>query len=146
MEYYTSISKSSDEDNCVSFNCPHCNERFKLEVNEFEEFEGDKLYCPSCGLHGEISEFYSDDMMEAAEVEAMNMAKDLINNMFKGLSKKSSKNVRIKATPLKKDTSPTLYEKDDLELFKTDCCQRIIKINPISYSIKPYCPYCGGIS
>lgn len=146
MEYYTSISKSSDEDNCVSFNCPHCNERFKLEMNEFEEFEGDIIYCPSCGLNDEINAFSSDDLREAAEIEAMNLLKDQINGLFKGLSKRSSKNVRIKTKPLKKDSSPTLYEKDDLELFKTNCCDRVIKMNPISYSIKPYCPYCGGIS
>jgi len=115
-------------------------------MNEFEEFEGDIIYCPSCGLNDEINAFYSDDLREAAEIEAMNLLKDQINGMFKGLSKRSSKNVRIKTKPLKKDSSPTLYEKDDLELFKTNCCDRVIKMNPISYSIKPYCPYCGGIS
>lgn len=140
MEYYISIS--SDEDNCVSFNCPHCHERFKLEMNEFEEFEGDLMYCPNCGLNEEINAFYSDDIIEAAEIEGENLVKDYLNDMFKSFSKKSSKNVKS----LKKESSPTLYEKDDLELFKTNCCDRIIKINPISYTIKPYCPYCGGTS
>lgn len=140
MEYYISIS--SDEDNCVSFNCPHCHERFKLEMNEFEEFEGDLMYCPNCGLNEEINAFYSDDIIEAAEIEGENLVKDYLNDMFKSFSKKSSKNVKS----LKKESSPTLYEKDDLELFKTNCCDRIIKINPISYTINPYCPYCGGTS
>lgn len=61
--------------------------------------------------------FALDDLREAAEIEAMNLAKDYLNDMFKGLSKKSSKNVRIKTKPLKKDSSPTLYEKDDLLKF-----------------------------
>ncbi|MGM9978346.1 MAG: hypothetical protein ACI33J_06075 [Clostridium sp.] len=75
MEYYTSVSKSSDEDNCVSFNCPHCRERFKLEMNDFEEFEGDIMYCPSCGLNDKIGAFYTNDLIEAAEIEAINLVK-----------------------------------------------------------------------
>lgn len=146
LEYLTSISKSSDEDNCVSFNCPYCNQRFKLEMTEFEEYEGEKIYCPSCGLNDGINAFCTDDFIEVEEIEAMNFIKEHLNEMFKGLSKKSPKNVHIKSKPLRKESSPTLYEKDDLELLKTDCCDRVIKINPISYSIKPYCPYCGGIS
>ena len=146
VEYITSISKSSDEDNCVSFNCPHCNERFKLEVNEYEEFDSDILYCPSCGLNETRTEFYSEDIREAAKIEIMNYVSNHLNSVFKGLSKNKSKNIRINMKPLKEESSPTLYEKDDLEILKTNCCDRIVKINPISYSIKPYCPYCGGVS
>jgi len=101
MKKYITISKSSDSDNCVSFNCPHCNERFKLEVIEFEEFEGEKLYCPYCGLNDAIKEFYSDDTINAAQLEVGNVTSDLINDFLKGLSKNNSKSFKIKTRPQK---------------------------------------------
>lgn len=39
------ISIPADEDGFVSFECPHCEQRFKLRADEFEESDIINLFC-----------------------------------------------------------------------------------------------------
>lgn len=51
------VSIPADEDGYVSFECPHCEQRFKLRADEFEESDIINLFCPICGLVHELDHF-----------------------------------------------------------------------------------------
>lgn len=146
-EYKFEINIPADDEGFVTFECPYCGNRFKLNVNEFKESSVIGMYCPICGLINEITNFYTSDVIEKAEEIAMNHAIDLINNMFRNLerSTKGSKYLKFKTQNIKKDTGKVLYENvDEFEIVElNNCCNKSIKVTLIDKFIGTYCPYCG---
>jgi len=103
MSYKTfEISIPADEDGYVKFQCPYCNQRFKLNGSEIEDSDVVDLYCPICGLVNEVECFYSDEVIEMAMNTAENEAMNMIYDMFKGLERKTRSNKNFKVTAGKK--------------------------------------------
>lgn len=147
MSEIIEFSVPSDNDGYVSFQCPHCNELFKLSTSEVQEDDVIILYCPKCGLSDEPSSFTSNDVIEHANVLVENLFNEMINDFSKSLEKgfKNNKNFSFKSgKPLPIEHPNPLYEKDsDFEEFEMSCCNRHIKLKKSGSLGYIYCPYCG---
>lgn len=147
MSYKTfQISIPADEDGYVSFQCPYCNQRFKLNVNEFQESEVIDLYCPICGLANEVDCFYSNEIIEKALSIAENEAMNMIYDMFKGWERKTrgNKNFNVKAGRKPNIPINEIYENiDELIVVKANCCKKHIKVKELDRLLGIYCSYCG---
>jgi uncharacterized Zn-finger protein len=140
------ITIPADEEGYASFQCPYCEQRFKLNAGEIQDSDKASIYCPMCGLIHEINYFYSKEVigkaMEIAEQEALNM----IFDAFKGLERKSrSSSLKFKAGKKPKVYTKEIYENID-ELIESNlkCCNKNIKVRELDKLIGVYCSYCGG--
>jgi DNA-directed RNA polymerase subunit RPC12/RpoP len=141
------LSIPVDDEGYVTFECPYCGIRFKLEAEEFEASSILDLYCPACGLVNEINSFYTSEVIVKAEEIAMNYAIDMINKMFKDLERGSRNNkfIKFKSNRIKKEYGTELYENvDELEITGLNCCSKTVKVRLLDRYIGIYCPYCGG--
>ncbi|MEK1828945.1 hypothetical protein AAAC51_07300 [Priestia megaterium] len=115
MDKRIEITKQTDHDGFSSFECGLCNEDFKLVPGDVEEDHVLQIFCPSCGIPQEPSEFLTEDIINNANAEAEKYAIDLINEAFKDFGKgfKGNKNITFKTgKPLKASNSPQpLFEK-----------------------------------
>jgi uncharacterized Zn-finger protein len=140
------ISIPADEDGYVKFQCPYCNQKFKLNASEIEESDVVDLYCPVCGLANEVSNFYSDEVMEKAMSIAENEAMNMIFDMFKDFerSTRSNKNFNVKAGKKPDVPIKEIYENiDELIEVKLNCCDKHIKVSELDRLLGVYCSYCG---
>ena len=140
------ISIPADEDGFVSFECPHCEQRFKLRADEFEESNIINLFCPLCGLAHDLDHFYSKDFIEKATNLANQEAMETIYDMFKNLERKSRGNkfVKFKAGPKTRVDIKKIYENiDELIEVEVECCNRHLKVTELDKLIGVYCSYCG---
>ena len=145
-EWSTQLQIPLDSDGFGSFNCPHCGIRFMLSSGELNEFTPDEFYCPVCGLSHVRVKFISDDALEAARIQAINLARDAVYKSIKDTFGRSSRSgsFRFKVgPPPKHESEKVLIESDDLELVMLQCCGRHVKINDIDEVVGVYCPYCG---
>lgn len=129
------------------FLCSLCSEGFKLVPGDVEDHVL-QIFCPSCGIPQEPSEFLTEDIIGNANAEAEQYAVDLINEALKGLGKtfKGNKNVTFKpGKPLKASSSPQpLFEQKDYDIVEFQCCSKKAKVSTLTKtSAGPYCPYCG---
>lgn len=140
------ISIPADEDGYVSFECPHCEQRFKLRADEFEESDIINLFCPICGLVHELDHFYSTVFIEKAMNLAEQEAMEMIYDMFKGLERKSRGNkfMKFKAGSKPRVDIKEIYENiDELVEVESNCCKKHIKVTELDRLIGVYCSYCG---
>lgn len=142
------ITKQTDHDGFSSFECSLCSEGFKLVPGDVEEDHVLQIFCPSCGIPQEPSEFLTEDIIENANAEAEQHAIDLLNEAVKDIGKifKGNKNVTFKpGKPLKASNSPQpLFEQNDYDIVEFQCCLKKAKVSTlIKASAGPYCPYCG---
>lgn len=129
------LSKLADSDGCITLQCNHCGDRFKVNVQEFEDFEGEFMYCASCGLSSNPQELvFTEDFKKNAQIEMENLALKELQRMF------GKKNVKGKFK-----IPSNLYEINDMNLIQKNCCNRQVKINNAANFTSTYCPYCGGI-
>lgn len=129
------LTKLSDNDGCVTLKCKHCEDKFKVNVQEFEDFQGEFMFCASCGLSSNSQELiFTEDFQKNAQIELENFALKELQKMF------GKKNVKGKLK-----TPTNLYEVNDMNLILKNCCNRQVKINNLTNFTSTYCPYCGGI-
>jgi hypothetical protein len=141
-----SITIPSDDDGFITLQCPFCSDRFKLTVEDFEREDIIDLFCPYCGLQHEPSRFLTDEVLEQAQIVAMNYVKSIINDFSKDLERrfKGKKYISFKAgKPLETEKERILFEREELETTKLECCQLTVKTRPLSQAIGIYCPCCG---
>ncbi len=146
-EQQFTIQKPSDNDGFSKLECPHCGDEFKLYTDDLYDDSVIELFCPSCGLPSEVSEFLPQDVVEHAMTVAENEMKHMVNEFIKGLEKsfKGNKFMKVKAgKKLKMDEPRLLAENDDLEDYSFECCAKKGKVTTLAKaSVSPYCPYCG---
>ncbi len=141
------IALPNDSDGFASFECPHCEYRFKLSASEVIENESEEIFCPSCGLSSEIGNFITKQMLEAAQIQAINMAQEAFHAMFKDLerSNKPGSSVQWKAgSPPIPEPDKVLFGQDDLEEIQLPCCNKHLKVETLEMQLGIYCPYCGN--
>ncbi|MER2172476.1 MAG: hypothetical protein ABS938_17805 [Psychrobacillus psychrodurans] len=130
-----SLTKFTDIDGCITLQCKHCGDKFKVNVQEFEDFQGEFMFCASCGLEDYSQNFIlTEDFQKNAQIELENLALRELQKMF------GKKNVKGKLK-----TPTDLFEVNDMHLILKDCCNRQVKINNSANFASTYCPYCGGI-
>lgn len=137
-----------DSEGYIMFECPYCDSEFKLNAAEFESEENEfhELFCPYCGLAGDIQSFYADEVIEKAKEMATNYMIEELNKTFGNMSKSISQNKYIKMTfkPLKKVNVRELSVIDSVEeAFKCNTCDNHVKVLYSAGVSKVYCPYCG---
>lgn len=140
------ISIPADEDGYVSFECPHCEQRFKLRADELEESDIISLFCPICGLAHELDHFYSKAFIEKAMNIAEQEAMEMIYGMFKGLEKNNRGNnfVKFKAGSKPRVDIKEIFENiDELVEDEVKCCNKHLKVTELDKLIGVYCSYCG---
>ncbi len=140
------VSIPADAEGYVSFQCPHCEQRFKLGADEFEDSDAINLFCPSCGLAHELDHFYSKEFIDKAMSIVEQEAMEMIYNMFKGLERKNRGNKFVK---FKTGSKPKVYIKemyeniDELVEAELKCCKKHLKVTVLDRLIGVYCSYCG---
>ncbi|WP_377482166.1 MAG: hypothetical protein P2A85_29155 (plasmid) [Microcoleus anatoxicus] len=140
------ITVPSDNDGFITLQCPFCDDRFKLTVEDFQREDIIEIFCPYCGLRHQHSQFLRDEVIEQAQIIASNYAKSLLNQWVKDLEKSTKRNkfVNFKAGKLPKlETEKILFEQEELETTTLVCCLVTVKTRPLNKVIGVYCPCCG---
>jgi len=140
------ITVPSDNDGFITFQCPFCDERFKLTTEDFQREDILEIFCPYCGLRHQHSNFLRDEVIEQAKIIASNYAKSLLNQWVKDLEKSTKRNkfVKFKVGKSQKiEAEQILFEQEELEITTLACCQVTVKTRPLNKVIGVYCPCCG---
>jgi hypothetical protein len=140
------ITVPSDNDGCITLQCPFCDDRFKLTVEDFQREDILEIFCPYCGLRHQPSQFLRDEVIEQAQIIASNYAKSLLNQWVKDIEKSTKRNklVKFKAGKRPKlEAEKILFEQEELEITTLVCCQVTVKTRPLNKVIGVYCPCCG---
>lgn len=140
------IDVPTDDDGFLTLQCPFCSDQFKLTAQDFEREDIIDLFCPYCGLKDELSSFITDEVIEQAQILALNYVKSQMNKSIKGLenSSKGNKYISFKAgQPFKMEEDKVLFEKEELEKITLNCCNFETKAKLIIKEIGVYCPCCG---
>lgn len=74
--------------------CPHCNQRFSIHGETYEEGHYLNLRCPYCGMIEEFDKFLTEEQAEYSQAIAQNEARemaakqleDALGNVFDGSS------------------------------------------------------------
>lgn len=136
-----------DEEGFTSFQCPHCQEIFKLIGDEVEEVGVFKIFCPKCGLASHLNNYFTDEEVEHANAIAENIFADMINGFVKDLDKSFKRNKDVKFIPgdkMRNKHAKSLYEKDDdFDKLTLLCCNKEVKVKKSGSLGHVYCPYCG---
>lgn len=142
MEY--EIKLPMDNDGFTELQCPYCSIKFKVRNEEFIDIDHNNLYCPICGLTGEINTFYTKDVYDKAIEIAKKEMFDIINKtLFKGI--KSTQSFKVTKNDIDVNENKTLIDSNySMIITKLKCCNVHIKVREIDKFIGVYCPYCGG--
>lgn len=131
-----------DSDGYTLFQCPHCNEYFKLNNNELIKEDIIDLFCPICGLSSKSSKFLSDEVKKHAQEIAVNYAKTILNESFKKMERGSKGMFKVTNT-LKIEPEKQLYDHNhELDIVRFKCCDKTAKVLLVDKETG-YCPYCG---
>lgn len=139
----------SDIGGFISFNCPFCHERFKLVPDDVEAESSYILYCPICGLRHKKRKFVSIEALDAMQRKVENVLAGTINGFLQELegSLQSSNLISFKAeSSLKPQNDKVILEDSKLEIRKTHCCQKQVKLRLLDILLNAYCPYCGALN
>ncbi|WP_257208781.1 hypothetical protein [Bacillus sp. AFS031507] len=140
----SSISIPTDSEGFYSLQCPHCKERFKTTSEDYDAEDTLELFCPSCGLAGASSSFIPKDVIEHAQIIALNYVQQEIFKSFKKTSHKMKGSGMTFHLKKPKEESPKLLTEDeDLEKVELYCCDKTIKVNIDQKVSNVYCPFCG---
>lgn len=146
-ERITTFSIPADASGYVSFNCPYCGQRFKLDAAEVQAEDVIDLWCPACGLPGNPSSFIFEDARKAAQIIAENMVREMINDFGKQIERqfRGSQFIKVqRGRELRSEPDKIIIEQDDLQVLRLTCCDRTVKTRALEAAIGYYCPYCGG--
>lgn len=144
-EFHMTISIPTDDDGYILLKCEHCGTFFKATPSDIEDDGVLHIFCPSCGLTSE--NYFTDDVIELAMKMTMNIANDMIYDMFKDLERQTKRNslVKFKAgkRPQHEEEDPIRSGIEALEITTFPCCGRTAKIKPLLRMTGAYCPLCG---
>jgi uncharacterized Zn-finger protein len=62
------ITVPSDNDGFITLQCPFCDDRFKLTVEDFQREDILEIFCPYCGLRHQHNHFLRDEVIEQAKL------------------------------------------------------------------------------
>lgn len=143
-EISLNISIPADDDGYVTLKCPKCGEIFKLSPKDIDSDNVKDIYCPLCGLTSDS--FFTDDVIEAAKIKALNMVMGELYQELAKLEKKTKNSiVQFKAGKYQEEEEISINSSiDSMEIYSFDCCNKSAKIRYLTYYSGCYCPFCGG--
>ena len=134
-----------DDEGFISLQCPFCGEMFKIQGSDFEAEDIYQLFCPNCGLVGNMkSEWLTEEVRSHALTLVENYAKGMLNGFANDLERKFNGKGCItfkRGASLKMNAPKLLIEPTDMQVMKLACCEKNIKVKFALNGI--YCPYCG---
>lgn len=136
----------SDDEGFVTLQCSFCNSRFKLTTEDFQSDDIIYIFCPYCGLQNEENDLLTDEVLEQTQIIAQNHVNSIINQFMGGLEKsfRGSKHIVFKrGKKLGMEDDKVLFEQEEMEILKPNCCKRLVKTNSLEASLGIYCPFCG---
>ena len=144
MEDFVSVSIPTDDEGFVLLRCPKCGEYFKIISQDVDSNEVIEIQCPLCGLVSDS--YWTDDVVELAQVKALNMALESFYGEMKKLERKTRNSfIKVKADKLEQNEElPIKSSVDSMEIVDLKCCNKTIKIRQLLKFCGCYCPYCGG--
>lgn len=88
------IDLPTDSDGFLPRQCPHCEQRFSIHGDSYEQGRYLNLRCPYCGMIEEFDEFLTEEQAEYSQATAQNEARemaakeleDALGDVFDGVS------------------------------------------------------------
>ncbi|MBQ7352200.1 MAG: hypothetical protein IJW59_05030 [Clostridia bacterium] len=131
-----------DEEGYIELQCQHCNSRFRMHREIWEEGTNDKLFCPSCGIPSKIQSFLTKEVVDNYQTQVSNYINNTIEQLFSGF--KNTKYIKFNHKPIKnKQEHQILFIEKDVYLSRCSTCGQIVKIKEIDKIAGFYCPICG---
>ena len=142
------IKIKGDSDGYITFECPFCESKFKLNISEFQDKDNPitELFCPYCGLTDEVSSFYSKEVQKQVEALSYNYVAEQVNKAFEEFENifKGDKYIKVNSKKLKKVNTKDLKDKDTTEeIISCPICKNHVKALYCVGISKVFCPYCG---
>lgn len=133
-----------DSDGFIPMECPLCEERFGLRIEDIEDDEVLEVRCPHCGIASES--YVTSEIIELAQTKLTNMALGLIHEEMKKLERKTKgKTIEVKAgkKPREEPEPPLVAEVNTLQAVCCESCGRTVKVSPLLALSVFTCPCCG---
>ena len=149
MDDILELTQFADSDGFVTYECPYCGSVFKLDAEDVndDDFPIMDLFCPYCGLSGEMNRFISSEAQEAIEAMVQNHLADIVNKEFGKMTREINRAgglIHMEFSPLKKQHVKEVKDNDTVEsIFTCDACVKKVKVVPNAGLSKAFCPYCG---
>lgn len=122
------------DDGYVRLKCPYCGDEFKVQCSLLNE--DDNIWCPYCGLCGELNNFMTEETKKAIESILYNYRDKLINNFLESMESLNCDYMTVETNKIDECEILELQEEiDDMYLNTTACCKCQVKIKSrgISY-------------
>lgn len=133
-----------DDDGYAEYQCPFCEEKFRLMYSEFNDESIIEMHCPSCGLSDVPEKFLTNEMVEHINAKLQNMLIENVNRSFSKLNFKS-KNMQVTTKKISKVSEKSVFLKDtNFDVIEFRCCSKKVKVLSVFGNTKCYCPYCGA--
>lgn len=145
MDNFTlTIEIPPDSDGFIPMECPLCEERFGLRIEDIEDDEVLEVRCPHCGIASES--YVTPEIIDLAQARLTNMALGLIHGEMKKLERKTKgKAIEVKAgkKPREEAEPPLVAEVNTLQVVCCKSCGRTVKVSPLLALSVFTCPCCG---
>lgn len=139
-----SFTLPSDDEGYIEYECPFCEEVFRLDKNFFQgERESDELFCPLCNMKSNVQNFYTTECVEYMSKMKVYLSEVYLDKQLKDMAKKSKGLMKYKSK--KRSLEPEMFNLHP-EIETKHCCSKcneLFKTKMGSNII--YCPYCGEI-
>ena len=139
-----SFTLPSDNEGFIEYECPFCEEIFRLNKNFFQgEQKNDELFCPLCGMKSNAQNFYTTECVEYMSQMQIYLAESYLDKQLKDVAKKSKGLMKYKNKNHLQE--PEIFDLHHEIETKYHCkkCEESFKTKMGSNII--YCPYCGDI-
>ena len=139
-----SFTLPSDDEGYIEYECPFCEEVFRLDKNFFHgERENDELFCPLCNMKSNVQNFYTTECVEYMSKMKIYLSEVYLDKQLKDMVKKSKGLIKYKSK--KHSLEPEMFSLHPEIETKHYCdkCNESFKTKMGSNII--YCPYCGEI-
>lgn len=140
------ISIPLDPDGFIEMECDYCKNRFMLHHQIYESEDNINFFCPICGLPNRTNTFFVPEVLEKAQLIALNYMYDEIDRTLGKSLKQFNKNGLVKMTmktPKRKIEKELYAPSEDYVQCEKGCCGLKVKVKNIDKEIGIYCPVCG---
>ena len=142
MEEGVSISFPTDSGGYISQQCPTCERRFKIRVDD----NGQEVnHCPYCGSGAENGWLTEEQQAYAVAVVAEQAIDPIIEEFSRGLDRMNRPGglIKVSGSYNKSPLPPVPVESEEpMPLFTPSCCKKPVKHDGESSAL--FCVVCGA--
>jgi DNA-directed RNA polymerase subunit RPC12/RpoP len=142
------LNVPADSEGFLSLSCSRCEQKFRLRVTDYLAEQLEHLFCPACGSRNKTNVFFPQDVQEAINILAENLAAGNIRDLIKDFESptRAPKNITANTSgmfAMVPEKFPP--ESKDLGKIRLDCCKKEMKGHCPEKAGSVYCPFCGEI-